>query len=198
MLRQPSSLNEADYVLFPETPTFLCPLSSLAQNISIFIYALSSTLSTQSMVVCPISCLSCSYLITCSWNNFHLSVAVQILLRTPVYAHFLIKEAFNLVSSKCRLFELSAQETSMKLSAKEAPSLQSVGLQTCVAFSVDGCKLGLGGEVRRTLISRTEWERASLCPVDFDWCLVFFSSPPSNKNYKNDFVFFPTSSVPHY
>lgn len=58
-------------------------------------------------------------------------------------------------SGHCKLFELSAQEASMKLSAKEAPSLQSVGLQICVAFSVDGCKLGLGGEDGRLRI--LEW-----------------------------------------
>ncbi|KAK9697038.1 hypothetical protein RND81_08G010900 [Saponaria officinalis] len=49
-------------------------------------------------------------------------------------------------SGDCKLFELSAQETSTKLSAREAPALQGVGLQKCVAFSIDGCKFATGGE----------------------------------------------------
>lgn len=49
-------------------------------------------------------------------------------------------------SGDCKLFELCTQETSVKLLPKEAPSLQGVGLQTCIEFSVDGCKLGCGGE----------------------------------------------------
>lgn len=58
-------------------------------------------------------------------------------------------------SGDCKLFELCAQETSMELLAKEAPSLKGVGLQTCIAFSIDGCKLGFGGQDGRLRI--LEW-----------------------------------------
>lgn len=65
--------------------------------------------------------------------------------------HFCLnfEEAFIFLCAKCRLFELCVEEKSMKLLPREAPSLQGVGLQTCIEFSVDGCKLGVGGEVRR-------------------------------------------------
>ncbi|KMS96688.1 hypothetical protein BVRB_8g200750 [Beta vulgaris subsp. vulgaris] len=58
-------------------------------------------------------------------------------------------------SGDCKIFELCVQETSTKLLAKEAPSLEGVGLQNCVAFSIDGCKLGMGGEDGRLRI--LEW-----------------------------------------
>lgn len=49
-------------------------------------------------------------------------------------------------SGDCKVFELSVQETSRKLLAKEAPALQGVGKQKCLAFSIDGLKLAMGGE----------------------------------------------------
>ncbi|CAO2823388.1 unnamed protein product [Amaranthus hypochondriacus] len=58
-------------------------------------------------------------------------------------------------SGHCKLFEICVQDTSMKLLAREAPSLEGVGQQNCVAFSVDGCKLGIGGEDGRLRIF--EW-----------------------------------------
>ncbi|KAJ7970523.1 SEC12-like protein 1 [Quillaja saponaria] len=45
----------------------------------------------------------------------------------------------------CKLFELYGGESSMKLLAKELPSLQGVGPQKCLAFSVDGSKFAAGG-----------------------------------------------------
>lgn len=70
----------------------------------------------------------------CSWH-----------LSSPFY---LVWRSINIIFLKRRIFELCVQETSTKLLAKEAPSLEGVGLQNCVAFSIDGCKLGMGGEVR--------------------------------------------------
>ncbi|KAL9251441.1 SEC12-like protein [Drosera capensis] len=44
-----------------------------------------------------------------------------------------------------RLFKLSGQETDMNLLSEELPSLQGVGVQKCIAFSVDGSRLATGG-----------------------------------------------------
>ncbi|XP_074269578.1 SEC12-like protein 1 [Silene latifolia] len=49
-------------------------------------------------------------------------------------------------SGDCKVFELSFQEKSTKFSVREVPALQDVGLQNCVAFSVDGSKLAIGGD----------------------------------------------------
>lgn len=49
-------------------------------------------------------------------------------------------------SGDCKVFELHVEETYMKLLTKEAPPLQGVGRQKCVAFSIDGSKLAMGGE----------------------------------------------------
>lgn len=46
----------------------------------------------------------------------------------------------------CKLFELSAQEASIKLLAKDLPPLQGVGPQKFLAFSTDGSKFASGGE----------------------------------------------------
>ncbi|GAB2286918.1 PHD finger containing protein Phf1 [Dionaea muscipula] len=45
----------------------------------------------------------------------------------------------------CKLFELSGRETDVKLLAKELPCLQGVGVQKCIAFSIDGSRLASGG-----------------------------------------------------
>ncbi|KAL5569502.1 hypothetical protein UlMin_026077 [Ulmus minor] len=44
----------------------------------------------------------------------------------------------------CKLFELYGQESSAKLLVKELPSLEKIGPQKCLAFSVDGSKLATG------------------------------------------------------
>ncbi|KAH9617527.1 hypothetical protein KSS87_013666 [Heliosperma pusillum] len=49
-------------------------------------------------------------------------------------------------SGDCKVFDLSFQEKSTKFSVREVPALQDVGLQNCVAFSVDGSKLAIGGD----------------------------------------------------
>lgn len=50
---------------------------------------------------------------------------------------------------KCRLLELHRQEVGLKLVVKELLPLQGVGLQNCLAFSVDGSKFATGGAVSR-------------------------------------------------
>ncbi|KAJ4978693.1 hypothetical protein NE237_009473 [Protea cynaroides] len=46
----------------------------------------------------------------------------------------------------CRVFELSVQEESIKLLAKDLAPLQVVSPQKCLAFSTDGSKFASGGE----------------------------------------------------
>ncbi|XP_010267358.1 PREDICTED: SEC12-like protein 1 [Nelumbo nucifera] len=46
----------------------------------------------------------------------------------------------------CKLFEVCAGEENIKLVAKDIPPLQSVGPQTCLAFSPDGSRFATGGE----------------------------------------------------
>lgn len=47
----------------------------------------------------------------------------------------------------CRLFELYGREDKIKLTAKEQHPLQGIGLQKCIAFSVDGTRFATGGVV---------------------------------------------------
>lgn len=47
----------------------------------------------------------------------------------------------------CRSFELSAQESDLKLLTKELPPLRGIGPQKCMAFSVDGSRFATGGVV---------------------------------------------------
>ncbi|KAL9258444.1 SEC12-like protein [Drosera capensis] len=52
---------------------------------------------------------------------------------------------FSSSSGDCLLLKLSGQETDMNLLSEELPSLQGVGVQKCIAFSVDGSRLATGG-----------------------------------------------------
>ncbi|KAL2548927.1 SEC12-like protein 1 [Forsythia ovata] len=45
----------------------------------------------------------------------------------------------------CKLFEVYGREDYIKLTTKELPPLQGVGLQKCLAFSVDGTRFATGG-----------------------------------------------------
>lgn len=45
----------------------------------------------------------------------------------------------------CRLFELYGREDKIKLTSKEQLLLQGIGLQKCLAFSVDGTRFATGG-----------------------------------------------------
>ncbi|KAH6804070.1 phosphate transporter traffic facilitator1 [Perilla frutescens var. frutescens] len=45
----------------------------------------------------------------------------------------------------CRLFELYGREDKVKLTSKEQLLLQGIGLQKCLAFSVDGTRFATGG-----------------------------------------------------
>ncbi|KAK4431067.1 SEC12-like protein 1 [Sesamum alatum] len=45
----------------------------------------------------------------------------------------------------CKLFELYGREDKIKLIAKEQLLLQGIGLQKCLAFSIDGTRLATGG-----------------------------------------------------
>jgi prolactin regulatory element-binding protein len=47
----------------------------------------------------------------------------------------------------CRLFKLVYEDFSINLIARDSPPLQSVGPQRCLAFSTDGTKFAIGGEV---------------------------------------------------
>lgn len=47
----------------------------------------------------------------------------------------------------CRLFKLVYQEFGVRILSRETPPLESVGLQKCLAFSTDGTKFAMGGEV---------------------------------------------------
>jgi prolactin regulatory element-binding protein len=49
-----------------------------------------------------------------------------------------------------RLYKLVYQEFAYKLIAKDEPQLESVGHQKCLAFSTDGSKFAIGGEVLLT------------------------------------------------
>ncbi|WVZ62213.1 hypothetical protein U9M48_011983 [Paspalum notatum var. saurae] len=46
----------------------------------------------------------------------------------------------------CRLFKLIFEELTVRIIPKDAPPLESVGPQKCVAFSTDGAKFAIGGE----------------------------------------------------
>ncbi|KAL5709688.1 hypothetical protein ACHQM5_020348 [Ranunculus cassubicifolius] len=45
----------------------------------------------------------------------------------------------------CKLFELCVEDENVKLLAKDSEPLQSVGVQNCIAFSVDGSRFATGG-----------------------------------------------------
>ncbi|KAK6136146.1 hypothetical protein DH2020_030119 [Rehmannia glutinosa] len=45
----------------------------------------------------------------------------------------------------CKLFEVYGREDKIKLTAKEQLPLQGIGLQKCIAFSVDGTRFATGG-----------------------------------------------------
>ncbi|KAG8080956.1 hypothetical protein GUJ93_ZPchr0007g5353 [Zizania palustris] len=46
----------------------------------------------------------------------------------------------------CRLFKLIFEEFTVRLIPRDAPALESVGPQKCLAFSTDGAKFAIGGE----------------------------------------------------
>uniref|UniRef100_A0A0E0Q516 Uncharacterized protein n=1 Tax=Oryza rufipogon TaxID=4529 RepID=A0A0E0Q516_ORYRU len=46
----------------------------------------------------------------------------------------------------CRLFKLIFEEFTVRLISRDAPPLESVGPQKCLAFSTDGSKFAIGGE----------------------------------------------------
>ncbi|OIW13207.1 hypothetical protein TanjilG_17650 [Lupinus angustifolius] len=51
----------------------------------------------------------------------------------------------SLSNGSCKAFEVCGHETKTKLLAKELPSLQGIGAQKCITFSVDGAKFAAGG-----------------------------------------------------
>ncbi|KAL5197920.1 hypothetical protein ABZP36_001432 [Zizania latifolia] len=52
----------------------------------------------------------------------------------------------------CRLFKLIFEEFTVQLIPRDAPALESVGPQKCLAFSTDGAKFAIGGEDRHLRI----------------------------------------------
>lgn len=47
----------------------------------------------------------------------------------------------------CRLFNLVYKDFGVHLISRDASPLQSIGPQKCLAFSTDGAKFAVGGEV---------------------------------------------------
>ncbi|RYQ84194.1 hypothetical protein Ahy_B10g103204 [Arachis hypogaea] len=71
--------------------------------------------------------------------------------------HFYLTEKSNISRRismcSCRLFELYGNETKMKLLAKELASLQNIGSQNCITFSVDGSKFATGGSSSFSIVA---------------------------------------------
>jgi len=57
----------------------------------------------------------------------------------------------------CRLFKLLFEEFSVRIIPRDTPSLESVGPQKCLAFSTDGAKFAIGGEVQICIILISEF-----------------------------------------
>ncbi|KAJ8766013.1 hypothetical protein K2173_020529 [Erythroxylum novogranatense] len=72
-----------------------------------------------------------------------------------------------------KLFELSGQETNVKLVAKDLHSLQDVGPQKCLAFSVDRSKFAAGGVDGHLRI----WEWPSL--------RIIIDEPRAHKSFRD-------------
>lgn len=64
-----------------------------------------------------------------------------------MFLQSIYKMQINFISSIYRLFELDFEDLNIKLVSKDFSPLQSIGPQKCVAFSTDGSKFAVGGEV---------------------------------------------------
>lgn len=69
-----------------------------------------------------------------------LFVLFYILLPSP-WLHY------HIISPNSRLFKLIFEEFAVRIVPRDAPPLESVGPQKCLAFSTDGAKFAIGGEV---------------------------------------------------
>ncbi|GAV69217.1 WD40 domain-containing protein [Cephalotus follicularis] len=80
---------------------------------------------------------------------------------------------YSTTNGGCKLLELYGRETNLKLFVKDIPPLQDVGLQKCLAFSVDGSKFASGGVDGHLRI--LEWP--SLC--------VFLDESRAHKSFQD-------------
>ncbi|KAG8080955.1 hypothetical protein GUJ93_ZPchr0007g5353 [Zizania palustris] len=65
----------------------------------------------------------------------------------PMFAPKLHVNQINTTTClNCRLFKLIFEEFTVRLIPRDAPALESVGPQKCLAFSTDGAKFAIGGE----------------------------------------------------
>ncbi|EPS74487.1 hypothetical protein M569_00266, partial [Genlisea aurea] len=76
-------------------------------------------------------------------------------------------------SGDCRLFELQFTENAVTLTAKQHILLQGVGVQKCLAFSVDGTRLAAGG--------------IDGCLRIFEWptARIILEEPRAHKSFKD-------------
>lgn len=54
--------------------------------------------------------------------------------------------AYHTIFPNYRLFKLIFDEFTVRIIPRDAPLLESVGPQKCLAFSTDGAKFAIGGE----------------------------------------------------
>ena len=78
-------------------------------------------------------CLSFAYALSSLWLNYHF-----------IFPNY-------------RLFKLIFEEFTVRIIPRDAPPLESVGPQKCLAFSTDGAKFAIGGEVWVCIILISEF-----------------------------------------
>lgn len=61
-----------------------------------------------------------------------------------------------------RLFKLIFEEFAVRIVPRDAPPLESVGPQKCLAFSTDGAKFAIGGQVQICIILISEFHGIEL------------------------------------
>jgi len=80
---------------------------------------------------------------------------------------------YHIIYRNCRLFKLIFEEFSVRIIPRDAPPLESVGPQKCLAFSTDGAKFAIGGEDGRLRIFH--WPSMS----------VLLDEPKAHKSFRD-------------
>jgi hypothetical protein len=85
--------------------------------------------------------------------------------------------AYHTIFPNYRLFKLIFDEFTVRIIPRDAPLLESVGPQKCLAFSTDGAKFAIGGEVWFCIILISEF-RGSNCflPILYFLAFLLFAS----------------------
>jgi len=101
-----------------------------------------------------------SVLIILIWLYWYWKLLSSLFHIVCPFLHTLIRSMTSLsyiIYPNYRLFKLLFEEFSVRIIPRDTPSLESVGPQKCLAFSTDGAKFAIGGEVQICIILISEF-----------------------------------------